>query len=145
MVTLQRGCPQRYVFVMNLVSLSVAQGELQRCAPLFYATAFLGQRHDPVQQSESFQAFMGAGISNFCLPATDEMLGKFLREKCYPSIESQQVLGPLLARRLSIFSPFMDMVSLDDESARICLPRSLERLTGDVIEAMSMQFFCTVS
>jgi hypothetical protein len=142
MVTLQRACPRRYAFVMNVVSLYIAQGELQRSPPNWYATAFLGERHDPVHSS-SYEECLGAGISEFCLPATDDVLTKFLRNKCYPSMESRAILGPLV-RSLSIFSPFMDMVPLDvNESAE--LPRSLENLTEEVIDNMSLHFFCTIS
>ena len=143
MVTLQRGCPSRYAFAMNVVSLYIAHEELQRSPPIWFAAAFLGQRYDP-SQAPSFQEFLGAGISEFCLPATDEVLAKFLRKKCYPSAERQKVLGPAMARRMSIFSPFMDMVSID-ESTRLRLPRSLERMTSEVIEAMNTHFFCTIS
>lgn len=142
MVTLQRACPRRYAFVMNMVSLYIAQGELQRSPPKWYATAFLGERHDPVHGS-SYQESLGAGISEFCLPATDEVLTKFLRTKCYPTKDSQIALGPLV-RPLSIFAPFMDMVPLD-QTMRTRLPRSLENLTDEIIEHMSLHFFCTIS
>ena len=143
MLTLQRGCPSRYAFVINVVSLYIAHEELKRSPPIWFTAAFLGEGYDPAQVP-SFQDFLGAGISEFCLPATDEVLALFLRKKCYPSAESQKVLGPAMTRRMSIFSPFMDMVSMD-EAARIRLPRSLERMTREVIEAMSAHLFCTIS
>ncbi len=142
MVTLQRVCPRRYAFVMNMVSLYIAQGELQRSPPKWYATAFLGERHDPVHGS-SYEDSLGAGISEFCLPATDEVMTKFLRTKCYPSEKRHAILGPL-ARPLSIFAPFMDMVPMNPNE-RTRLPSSLESLTDEMIDNMSLHFFCTIS
>lgn len=142
MVTLQRVCPRRYAFVMNMVSLYIAQGELHRSPPQWYATAFLGERHDPARGT-SYEDSLGAGISEYCLPATDEVLIKFLRTKCYPSMASQTILGPLV-RPLSIFAPFMDMVPLDPKEPTH-LPSSLERLTDEIIDNMSLHFFCTIS
>jgi hypothetical protein len=142
MVTLQRGCPRRYAFVMNLVSLFIAQGELQRSPPNWYATAFLGQAHDPVGGT-SYEECLGSGISEFCLPATDEVLCRFLRTKCYPSTESQTILGPLVAR-VSIFAPFFKMVPLNATKASR-LPQSLETLNDEMIDSMSLHFFCTIS
>lgn len=142
MVTLQRACPRRYAFIMNTASLYIAQGELQRSPPTWYGTAFLGERHDPVHGS-AYQESLGLGISEFCLPATDEVLVTFLRNKCYPPRESQVVLGPLI-RKLSIFSPFMDMIPLDP-SKQLQLPRSLEHMSDELIESMSLHFFCTIS
>lgn len=142
MVTLQRGCPRRYAFVMNLVSLFIAQGELQRSPPNWYASAFLGEIHDPVTEA-SYEERLGSGISEFCLPATDEVLCKFLRTKCYPSDESQEILGPLV-QRLSIFAPFFKMVPLDSKEAAK-LPRGLETLNDEMIDCMSLHFFCTIS
>jgi hypothetical protein len=142
MVTLQRACPRRYAFVMNMVSLYIAQGELQRSPPRWYATAFLGERHDPAHGS-SYEDSLGAGITEYCLPATDDILTKFLRTKCYPSKECRTIVGPLV-RSLSIFAPFMDMVPLDPKQ-RTRLPSSLERLTEEMIDSMSLHFFCTIS
>lgn len=142
MVTLQRTCPRRYAFVMNMVSLYIAQGELQRSPPTWYATAFLGERHDPVQGT-LYEQCLGAGISEFCLPATNEVLVRFLRTKCYPSMHSRQTLGPLV-EKVSIFSPFFSMVPLDAR-ANTQLPGSLEILTEEMIDNMSLHFFCTIS
>lgn len=47
-VSLQRNCPKRYAFVMNLVSLFMAQGELQRSPPIWYGSAFLGTHHTTI-------------------------------------------------------------------------------------------------
>jgi hypothetical protein len=142
MVTLQRGCPRRYAFVMNMVSLYIAQGELQRSPPNWYASAFLGQRHDPGTGS-SYEECLGSGISEFCLPATDEVLCRFLWTKCYPSTESQAILGPLV-RHVSIFAPFFSMVPLDAKKLTR-LPNTLEVLDAEMIDSMSLHFFCTIS
>jgi hypothetical protein len=140
MINLQRKCPRRYAFVMNLVSLFIAQGELQRSPPVWYASAFLGSQHNPYE--ESFVESMGTGISEFCLPATDEVLVRFLRTRCYPSHQTLKLLGPLL-NQVSIFSPFFKMVPMD-ESQRVELPETLEDLTDELIDSMSMNFICTV-
>ena len=142
MVTLQRGCPRRYSLVMNLVSLFLAQGELQRSPPYWYASAFLGRRHDPVTGA-SYEECLGSGISEFCLPATDEVLCRFLRTKCYPSAESRAILGPLI-HKICIFAPFFKMVP-PDSCCSPCMPRGLEVLDDDMIENMSFHFFCTIS
>jgi hypothetical protein len=140
MINLQRNCPKRYAFVMNLVSLFIAQGELQRCPPVWYASAFLGSQHNPYE--ESFVESLGTGISEFCLPATDEVLVRFLRTRCYPSQQAQGLLGPLL-NQLSIFSPFFKMVPMN-ENQPVELPDSLEDLTDDMIDSMSMHLICTI-
>lgn len=142
MLTLQRACPGRYAFVMNLVSLYLAQGELQRSPPTWYATAFLGENHDPVQ-NPAYEECLGAGISQFCLPATDEVLIRFLRTKCYPPPVAQEKLGPLVSK-LSIFAPFFGMVPLDS-TKEAKLPPKLEVLSDEMIDNMSFQIFCTIS
>jgi hypothetical protein len=142
MVTLQRRCPRRYSFVMNMVSLFMAQGELQRAPPKWYASAFLGEKHDPVTGA-AYEETLGSGISEFCLPATDEVLCRFLQNKCYPSNENQKIIGPLV-QKLSIFAPFFRMVPLSSNMGAK-LPRGLERLTDEMIDSMSLHFFCTIS
>jgi hypothetical protein len=142
MVTLQRTCPRRYSLVMNMVSLFLAQGELQRSPQYWYASAFLGRRHDPVTGA-SYEECLGSGITEFCLPATDDVLCRFLRNKCYPSQETQEIVGPLV-HKISIFSPFFSMVPLD-ANKRPRMHRGLEVLDDEMIDSMSFHFFCTIS
>jgi hypothetical protein len=173
MVTLQRECPHRYGFIMNIMSLFLAQGELQRSPPYWYSNAFLGRRdlggmpggnggpgpgttagEMMAQQqdagmtsvtSTSYFECLGSGISEFCLPATDEVLTAFLRTKCYPSLESQDILGPLV-KPLSLFAPFFDMVPLDPHGAQpIRMPPRFETLNDEMIDNMSIHLFCTIS
>jgi hypothetical protein len=93
-------CPKRYAFVMNLVALSVAQAELHRGPPVWFASAFLGVHHNPYV--EPFADSMSSELTDQCLPPTDENLVKFLRSRCYPSQQQQHVLGPLVN---CLFSP----------------------------------------
>ena len=74
--------------------------------------------------------------------ATDEVICQFLRTRCYPSSQSQSLLGPL-SRQLSIFSPFFQMVPLD-ESKPTSLPRCLETLNEELIDSMSMNLLCSI-
>ncbi|OEU22837.1 hypothetical protein FRACYDRAFT_233001 [Fragilariopsis cylindrus CCMP1102] len=140
MVNLQSNCPKRYAFAMHLVSLFIAQGELQRFPPIWYADAFIGTQHRPY--AHSFVEILATTISEHCLPATDEVICHFLRTRCYPSSQSQALLGPL-SKHLSMFSPFFDMVPLD-QNKPIKLPRSLETLNEELIDSMSMNLLCTI-
>ena len=133
MEIMERDFPRRNAFVMNMVSLHSAQRELEGSVPNWYATAFLGERHNP-GRSINYKESLRDPISKFCLPPKDEVFADFLRTECYPTTESRTVLGPLV-RALSIFAPFMDMVPLD-ETKRVRLPRSLEKLTEDDIKDM---------
>lgn len=142
LLSLQRTCPRRYAFVMNIVTLYIAQTELQRSPPNWYYTAFLGEEHAPVQ-GPSFEECLGAGISEYCLPATDKIFINFLRRKCYPCKTTQRILGPLV-HDLSIFSPLFSMVPLDAHASPR-LPGTLEKLSNEMIDNMSLQFFCTIS
>ena len=74
--------------------------------------------------------------------ATDEMICHFLRTRCYPSSQSQTLLGPL-SKQLSVFSPFFHMVPLD-ESKPTSLPRCLETLNEELINSMSMNLLCSI-
>lgn len=66
MVNLQSNCPKRYAFTMHLVSLFIAQGELQRFPPVWYADAFVGTQHRPY--ADSFVESLASAISEHCLP-----------------------------------------------------------------------------
>ncbi len=66
MVNLQSNCPKRYAFTMHLVSLFIAQGELQRFPPVWYADAFVGTQHRPY--ADSFVESLASTISEHCLP-----------------------------------------------------------------------------
>jgi hypothetical protein len=66
MVNLQSNCPKRYAFAMHLVSLFIAQGELQRFPPIWYADAFVGTQHRPY--AHSFVEILASTISEHCLP-----------------------------------------------------------------------------
>jgi len=66
MVNLQSNCPKRYAFTMHLVSLFIAQGELQRFPPVWYADAFVGTQHQPY--ADSFVESLASTISEHCLP-----------------------------------------------------------------------------
>lgn len=140
MVNLQSNCPKRYAFTMHLVSLFIAQGELQRFPPVWYADAFVGTQHRPY--ADSFVESLASTLSEHCLPATDEVICNFLRTRCYPTSQSQTLLGPL-SKQLSIFSPFYDMVPLD-ESKQTNLPKSFETLNEELIDSMSMNLLCSI-
>ena len=66
MVNLQSNCPKRYALTMHLVSLFIAQGELQRFPPVWYADAFVGTQHRPY--ADSFVESLASAISDYCLP-----------------------------------------------------------------------------
>ena len=66
MANLQSNCPKRYAFTMHLVSLFIAQGELQRFPPVWYADAFVGTQHRPY--ADSFVESLASTISEHCLP-----------------------------------------------------------------------------
>ena len=66
MVNLQSNCPKRYAFTMHLVSLFIAQGELQRFPPVWYGDAFAGTQHQPY--ADSFVESLASTISEHCLP-----------------------------------------------------------------------------
>mmetsp|Transcript_21599 Transcript_21599/g.40333 ORF Transcript_21599/g.40333 Transcript_21599/m.40333 type:complete len:490 (+) Transcript_21599:209-1678(+) len=140
-INMQTQCPKRYAFVMNLVSLYMAQNELHRFPPLWYATAFLGTAHNPYE--ENFADAMSSEITDQCLPPTDENLVKFLRDRCYPTRYQQSVLGPLV-NSVCIFSPLFKMVPLDDDKGPVKMPRKLEPLNEQLIDSMSQQMICTV-
>lgn len=140
MVNLQSNCPKRYAFTMHLVSLFIAQGELQRFPPVWYADAFVGTQHKPYE--DSFVESLASTISEYCLPATDDVICNFLRTRCYPTSQSQTLLGPL-SKELSIFSPFFRMVPLDDRKMTN-LPKCLETLNEELIDSMSMDLLCSI-
>ena len=157
LISLQQHCPRRYAFVMNIVSLFLAQNELQRSPPKWFVTAFLGERFDRITHEEGgpdppafYETLLGATISENCLPATDEFLGHFLQHKCYPTISHQTTLGPKLTKKVSIFAPFFNMVqplNASPSSNKVLprFPKDLEALTDELIESMSLNFFCTIS
>jgi len=140
MVNLQSNCPKRYAFTMHLVSLFMAQGELQRFPPIWYADAFVGTQHRPY--ADSFVESLASIISEHCLPATDEVICNFLRTRCYPTSQSQTLFGPL-SKQLSIFSPFFNMVPLD-ERKQTNLPKCLETLNEELIDSMSIDLLCSI-
>lgn len=140
MVNLQSNCPKRYALTMHLVSLFIAQGELQRFPPVWYADAFVGEQHRPY--ADSFVESLASTISEYCLPATDEAICNFLRTRCYPTSQTQILLGPL-SKTLSIFSPFFRMVPIDDRK-KTNLPKCLETLNEELIDSMSMDLLCTI-
>lgn len=189
MVNLQSNCPKRYAFTMHLVSLFIAQGELQRFPPVWYADAFVGTQHRPY--ADSFVESLASTITEYCLPgkcfpheglkgceirfllldrstsssicvsnhrsfplacvqyfsrsfetATDEVICNFLRTRCYPTSQTQTLLGPL-SKNLSIFSPFFCMVPLDDKQ-KTNLPKCLEELDEELIDSMSMDLLCSI-
>jgi hypothetical protein len=139
-INMQTQCPNRYAFVMNIVSLCIAQGELQRYPPIWHATAFLGTQYNPYEIN--FADAMSSEIVDQCLPPTNENLAKFLRSRCYPSKQQQRILGPLV-NGVCIFSPLFKMVPLD-ENDPIRLPRSLEPLNEQLIDSMSQHMICTI-
>lgn len=140
MVTLQSNCPKRYALIMHIASLFIAQAELRRRPPVWYADAFVGKQHHPY--TTSYVDSLATIISEHCLPATDEVICHFLRTRCYPSSDSQNLLGPL-SKQLSIFSPFFDMVPLD-KNQPTSLPKSLEILNEELIDSMSMNILCSM-
>jgi hypothetical protein len=140
-INMQTQCPKRYAFVMNIVSLCIAQGELQRYPPIWYATAFLGTHYNPYEVN--FADAMSSEITDQCLPPTNENLAKFLRTRCYPSRKQQRILGPLV-NGVSIFSPFFKMVPLEEGNGPIRLPRTLEPLNEQLVDSMSQHMICTI-
>ncbi len=66
MVNLQSNCPKRYAFIMHLVSLFIAQEELRRFPPVWYADAFVGTQHRPYE--ESFVESLASTLFENCLP-----------------------------------------------------------------------------
>jgi hypothetical protein len=139
-INLQRQCPKRYVFVMNLVSLYTAQNELQRRPPIWYASAFLGTEHRPY--NATFADAVSSEVTDQCLPPTDENLVKFLKSRCYPTPHQQKVLGPLV-NSVCIFSPLFKRVPLET-GKRANLPASLETLNEQLIESMSQHMICMI-
>jgi hypothetical protein len=140
-INLQTQCPNRYALVMNLVALSMAQEELYRCPPVWFASAFLGIQHNPYV--EQFADSMSTELTDRCLPPTDANLVKYLRSRCYPSLQQQRVLGPLV-NSLVVFSPLFKMVPLQDSHGPTKLPRSLELLNEQLIDSMSQHMICTI-
>ena len=85
MINLQNNCPKRYAFTMHLVSLFIAQGELQRFPPVWYADAFVGKQHRPY--ANSFVESLASTISEYCLPGKYYItqFGQFYIESDVPS------------------------------------------------------------
>ncbi|KAL3905280.1 MAG: hypothetical protein SGILL_009741 [Bacillariaceae sp.] len=140
-INLQTQCPNRYAFVMNLVSLFMAQGELHRSPPKWYASAFLGSGHN-VYEPEFADSF-SSELTDQCLPPTDENLIKFLRSRCYPTNRQQQVLGPVI-NSLFLFAPLFKMVPLHDRQGPVKMPRNLETLNDQLIDSMSQHMICSI-
>ncbi|KAG7363269.1 hypothetical protein IV203_026629 [Nitzschia inconspicua] len=140
-INLQTQCPHRYAFVMNLVSLNIAQGELHRCPPVWFASAFLGFQHKPYV--EQFADSISSELTDQCLPPTDENLVNYLRNRCYPSLQQQRALGPLV-NGLFIFAPLFKVVPLRETSGPPKLPQTLESLNEQLVESMSQHVICTI-
>ena len=140
-INLQTQCPRRYAFVMNLVSLFTAQTELHRCPPKWYASAFLGNGHNPYHPE--LADALSSELTSSCLPPTDENLIKFLRSRCYPTNRQQEILGRLV-NSLFVFAPLFKSIPLQGREGPAKLPRGLENLDNQLIESMSQQMICTI-
>ncbi|KAG7342090.1 hypothetical protein IV203_007182 [Nitzschia inconspicua] len=140
-INLQTQCPNRYAFVMNLVSLNIAQGELHRCPPVWFTSAFLGFQHNPYV--EQFADSISSELTDQCLPPTDENLVNYLRNRCYPSLQQQRALGPLV-NGLFIFAPLFKVVPLRETIGPTKLPQTLESLNEQLVESMSQHVICTI-
>jgi hypothetical protein len=119
-------CPKRYAFLMTMASLYEAHQELHWGRPEKYLSAFLGVRY---MEPPFVKDHLLHIVSQRWMPAVNGCLVMVLRKDCYPSQETQRILGPLLAKKLSLFSPFFDMVP-PDGSDPVKLPNDLERVTG---------------
>jgi hypothetical protein len=119
----------------------MAQGELHRCPPKWYASAFLGKGHNPYVPE--FADSFSSELADQCLPPTDENLIKFLRTRCYPNNRQQEVLGPMV-HSLFVFSPLFKVVPLHDRNGPTKLPRSLETLDEQLIDSMSQHMICSI-
>lgn len=119
-----KDCPKRLAFIRHLSFLHVAQLTILSRLPSWYGTAFLA--HDEIELYFRLAPFLNP---------SNKRLVHALRQYCYPSKEVQEMLGPLL-NQVSIYSPFFQMVPMDD-SQPVVLQDILEDMTAKMIELAS--------
>ena len=146
--TMMEYLPRRYLLARNIATLLVAQKELEceygppnHFDETFCGLAALLPEHDCFPKFMAYQDLLvDYGNIGELLPARDQDFASFLQNRCYPSAQDANLLGPVLTRKVSIFGPFFDMCPLkngdNDEPVAINFPEELHLEPMHVTKAL---------
>jgi hypothetical protein len=123
-------CPRRSTLMLNLAALSFGQNPVRDDS--YFNDALLGT--GPIDNSGSNFGQTVCGIMHSMGPFRDEELVCFIRECLYPSLNSQNILGLPLVRKVWICAPLFDSIPLSAANGEACLPIALELVDEEWLE-----------
>jgi hypothetical protein len=123
-------CPRRSTLMLNLAALSFGHNPVRY--DYYFNDAFLGT--GPIDDSGSNFGQTICGIMHSMGPFRDEELVRFIRKCLYPSLNSQNILGIQLVRKVWICAPLFDSIPLSATNGEARLPVALEPVDEEWLE-----------